>query len=238
MTRREFLKALAAVGGYLALSRMAFAEVAVTEGEYNINPSFVTRGNGFGNRIAITFDDGPTPGVTEPILEELRKHDLRATFFMIGKNVEHAPSLAKQVADAGHEVANHSYGHPMLTRLPLAQVEYEIQKTQDAIFKATGKTPIWFRPPYGAFDKAKHGPIARDKGLGIVYWSVDPQDWKKPGADAIASRVINATTPGSIILLHDLHLQTAQAVPRIFETLKEKAFAFSNLTRFLGKPYV
>ncbi|MFH1067413.1 MAG: polysaccharide deacetylase family protein [bacterium] len=239
MTRAEFIKkTVLGLAAIAALPRWAQAEVEITGGEEIVNPHFVSKGCGFGNRIAITFDDGPTPGVTDVILKELDKHNLRATFFMIGKKVEVSPALAKEVVDAGHEAANHSYTHSVLSRFSASQVEYELEKTQEAIFNATGKAPLWFRPPYGAFNKRAQGHIPLSKGLGIVYWSVDPRDWSRPGASAITSRVVSQTTPGSIVLLHDLHSQTAEAVPNIFSGLQEKTFAFANLTRFLGKPYV
>lgn len=202
-----------------------------------LNPHFINSGNGFGNRIAITFDDGPTPNITERVLAELEKRRVRATFFMIGQNVKAHPSLARTVVDAGHEVGNHSYTHPQLGKLPAERVEDELKRTQDVIADATGKVPQWFRPPYGSFNKKEQGIIPMKLGLGIVYWSVDPRDWSQPGASNITSRVLGGTQPGSIVLMHDLHAQTADAVGAILDGLEEKAFAFSNMTRFLGQPY-
>jgi len=238
MHRREFLKKLlVGLGATFILPRIVRAVPEIQEGESVVNPHYVTHGNGFGNRIAITLDDGPSPGVTETILKELEKHDLRATFFMIGQKVKAHPELARAVADAGHEIGNHSYTHPFLTRFSNDKVDDELQKTQEVIYNATGKTPLWFRPPYGAFDKPRMGNIPLSKGLGVAYWSVDPMDWKRPGADAIVSRVLSETNPGSIVLMHDLHPQTAQAVPSLFEGIKERAFSSANMTRFLGQPY-
>jgi len=196
----------------------------------------VSQGPGFGNRIAITFDDGPNPGVTEIVLKELEARKLHATFFMIGRNAEHFPSLAKEVADAGHEIANHSYTHPALGLMSEEKVEYEIQKAQDCIVQATGKIPVWFRPPYGSFHPNQYH-IPYSKNLGIALWSIDPRDWSQPGTEAITSRVVGGTTPGSIILLHDLHHQTALALPAILDGLQEKDFNFSPMSGFLGLPY-
>lgn len=239
MNRAEFLKkAFLGLSATIILPRLLNAETEIPEGEYLVNPHYVTSGNGFGNRIALTFDDGPHPKFTEIILKELDKYQMRATFFMVGKNVDAYPSIAKEVADAGHEIGNHSYSHPMFTRLSTEKVDAELQKTQDAVYNATGKTPLWLRPPYGAFDKARLGHIPLAKGLGIAYWSVDPMDWKQPGVDVISSRVLNSTTPGAIVLLHDIHQQTTQALPAILEGLQEKAFSLANITRFLGQPYV
>lgn len=252
MNRAEFIKKMFCMAGAaIATSSIGFAQEEQilratpvhssegsigTPGPMNVNPHFVSSGNGFGNRIAITFDDGPTPGVTDVVLRELDRRKLRATFFMIGKKVRQYPSLAQEVVAAGHEVANHTYTHPVLTKLPMAKVEDEINRCQDTIIEVTGRLPLWFRPPYGAFRKdMAHIPAAR--GMGIAYWSVDPQDWARPGSSIITSRVLNQTSPGSIILLHDLHQQTAQAVSDIFRGLEARAFVFSNMTRFLGHPY-
>jgi peptidoglycan/xylan/chitin deacetylase (PgdA/CDA1 family) len=146
------------------------------------------------------------------------------------------PDLARAVVEAGHEVANHTFTHPTLSKLSSERVNSELQKCQDAIITITGKTPVWFRPPYGAFRKDQ-GPIPRSKDLGVTYWSVDPQDWAQPGVAKITSRILTAARPGSIILMHDLHKQTAQAVPAIFDGLLEKDFNMTRLTGFLGNPY-
>lgn len=194
-------------------------------------------GPGFNNRIALTFDDGPTPGVTEIVLKELDKRALKVTFFMIGHNVRLYPALAKEVADAGHEIANHSYTHPALSSLSEERVNDELQKTQDVIHEATGKVPAWFRPPYGAFRVKDQGHIPRSKSLGVVLWSVDPRDWSKPGAGSIVQRVVSTTVPGSIILLHDLHSQTAEAAGTLLDLLMEKNYNFASMSHLLGEPY-
>lgn len=240
MKRSEFIKkTMLGLTASFLLPRIVQAQTPEMSGEHlpSTLPHFVTAGNGFGNRIAITFDDGPNPGITEVVLEELAKRNLRATFFMIGRNVKAYPSLAKEVADAGHEVANHSYTHSAFNKMSDEKVMDELQMTQDVIAEATGKTPKWFRPPYGAFRK-NQGHMPLSKGLGIVYWSVDPQDWAQPGASVITSRVLGQTGPGSIILLHDLHQQTAQAVGNILDGLQEKSYNFTNMTHFVGEPYV
>lgn len=197
----------------------------------------VNQGPGFAKRVALTFDDGPSPGVTDKVLAELDRRRLKATFFMIGKKAELYPALAAEVAAAGHEVANHSYTHPALSRLPTDRVEYEIFKAQDVIAQATGRQPVWFRPPYGAFRPADQGAIPRAKSLGIAMWSVDPRDWAKPGSQAIVQRVTSHARPGSIILLHDLHDQTAQATGDLLDRLLDQSFNLTTMTQLLGNPY-
>jgi peptidoglycan/xylan/chitin deacetylase (PgdA/CDA1 family) len=237
MKRSDFLKLLSAGAlGYQFSSVNGLCDLNPTTGEFQLNAHFVHRGPGLGRRIAMTFDDGPSPRVTEVVLKELAKRNITATFFMIGNKVERYASLAKEVASAGHELGNHSYTHPPLNTLSAAKVEYELEKTQEAIHAATGKVPVWFRPPYGAF-RNDQGSIPRAKSLGVAYWSVDPRDWSKPGASVITSRVTRMTNPGSIVLLHDLHSQTADAVGSILDNLMESSFSFSQLSGFLGDPY-
>lgn len=202
-----------------------------------LEPHFINKGNAFGNRVALTYDDGPSPGVTEKVLEELAKRNLRATFFMIGKKAKAYASLAKEVADAGHEVANHTFTHPNLAKLSQSRVEDEIERAQQAIAEATGQEPQWFRPPYGAFHRKRQGPIPLENGLGVAYWSVDPRDWSRPGRQQIIDRVVGQSFPGSIILLHDLHFQTASATGELLDGLQEKAYSLSTLTSFVGLPY-
>lgn len=237
MQRKDFLKILGASATGLQFSQLlALADPNPTQGEFQVNANFVHRGPGLGRRIALTFDDGPSPGVTETVLKELAKRNILATFFMIGNKVERFASLAREVVAAGHEIGNHTYTHPALNTLPDARVEYEIEKTQEVISSVTGKVPMWFRPPYGAF-RTNQGSIPRAKSLGVAYWSVDPRDWSKPGVSAIVSRVTTTTNAGSIVLLHDLHTQTADATGAILDNLMESSFSFTPLTNFLGTPY-
>jgi len=239
MKRAEFLRLTAlGLGAGTLLPRWTGAEETFqpTQGETQTSAHFVNKGPGFNNRIALTYDDGPSPGVTDIVLKELDKRSLTATFFMIGRKAEMYPALAKEVADAGHEIANHTYTHPTLSSLGRDRVNYELQKAQEVLVSVTGKTPMWFRPPYGAFRKDQ-GPIPRSKELGVAMWSVDPRDWAKPGAGAIVQRVVTNTLPGSIILLHDLHSQTAEATGALLDRLMEKNYHFTRLSQFLGEPY-
>ncbi|NBT23279.1 MAG: polysaccharide deacetylase family protein [Verrucomicrobia bacterium] len=236
MRRNDFLRLLTLAGAGLLSPARAQPNPASLEGESEVNPHFINSGPGFGNRLALTFDDGPSPGVTERVLAELSKRKLHATFFLIGSKVDAAPHLARRLVDEGHDVANHTYTHPRLAVMSEAAVEQQLARTQEAITRATGVTPVWFRPPYGSF-RREQGPIASKLGLGVAYWSVDPQDWAQPGCSAITQRVLSASQPGSIILLHDLHPQTADAVPAIFDGLIERAFLPTPFHNFVGMPY-
>ncbi|MDX6767499.1 MAG: polysaccharide deacetylase family protein [Candidatus Methylacidiphilales bacterium] len=239
LRRAEFLKMTAlgvGVGSVLPAWAAEPEPVKPDEAKTRLNAHFVNHGPGFNNRLALTFDDGPTPGVTEIVLKELARRSIPATFFMIGRNADAYPSLAKEVAAAGHEIGNHSYTHPALSGLSEERVNYELQKTQDVLEGINGRPPAWFRPPYGAF-RRDQGPIPRCKSLGVALWSVDPRDWSRPGSSTIVQRVVSAAAPGSIVLLHDLHSQTAEACGAMLDQLMEKDFQFVRLSQLLGEPY-
>jgi len=239
MERGTFLKLLGSGLVYLAGKPVVGAvetQAMPENGETQTNAHFVNHGPGFGNRVALTYDDGPSPGVTDIILKELDRRQLKATFFMIGKKVRAYPSLAREVAAAGHELANHTFTHPSLSRLSNDQVISELRQCQEAIGEVTGQEPVWFRPPYGAFRK-NQGHMPRAEHLGVAYWSVDPRDWSRPGISRITHTVLNNTRPGSIILLHDLHRQTAEATPTVLDGLEEKDFFLTPMSGLLGDPY-
>jgi peptidoglycan/xylan/chitin deacetylase (PgdA/CDA1 family) len=196
----------------------------------------ISHGPGFGWKIALTFDDGPWPGITDRIVGELQKREIPATFFMLGERVEAAPTLAREVLSRGHEIGNHTFSHAKLSSLPRARVEEEVQRCLDALAHHVNYRPVWFRPPYGALRKDQAELIA-SKGMGIVYWSVDTRDWSQPGIEHIINVVLKETAPGSIVLLHDLHRQTADALPRILDGLVTRGFEFATVSGLLGSPF-
>jgi len=194
---------------------------------------FITHGPPDGNRIALTFDDGPTPGVTDRILDELQKRKLHATFFMIGERIAAAPELARRVLAEGHEIGNHTCTHPNLTKLPDAQVEAEIEKTQDIMAGVLRQRAKWFRPPYGALRQNQAGMPA-NRGLRIVLWNVDPADWSQPGEDKITGTVLAETKPGSIVICHDLHAQTANSLGPILDGFEKRGLTPVTLSELMG----
>ena len=233
---QKLLGKMAAVSGAPVAKEIAspasVANPKRAEIAHDVKSNFITSGPTDGNRIALTFDDGPTPGVTELILDELQRRQLHATFFMIGQRIAAAPDLARRVLAEGHDVGNHTFTHPKLTTLTDAQVDAEIQKTQDIIGEVLNHRPAWFRPPYGALRQNQAGMLVR-RDLGIVNWSVDSHDWSQPGEAKIAGRVLAETRPGSIILCHDLHRQTANGMGPILDGLIERDFAFATLSELL-----
>jgi len=198
------------------------------------NP-FIESGPTDGNRIALTFDDGPTPGVTERILDELKQRDLHATFFMIGQRVDAEPELARRVLAEGHEIGNHTFTHTKLNTLPDRKAAAEIEKTQETLNALLNYRANWFRPPCGAL-RRNQAAIPQSKGLGTVFWSVDSGDWAQPGEDKIAEAILTKIHPGSIILCHDLYPQTASCVGEVLKQLLKRNFNFVTVSSLLGQP--
>lgn len=182
--------------------------------------------------VALTFDDGPSGTVTPEILYILEEFDVVATFFMLGSQVDYYPDLAAEVANRGHEVANHTQNHIDLTKVRKNVAEQEINLSREKIEKATGQTPKLVRPPYGAYDDTTLS-IVSENGESIILWSVDPLDWKNRKPKEIANRVLSSVKPGSIILLHDIHQTTAEALPKILEELINNGYTFVTVSELI-----
>ena len=177
---------------------------------------------------ALTFDDGPHPVHTPALLEVLAEEEVYATFFLTGLEVARHPNTARQIAEAGHQIANHSFGHYDYRSLSYADKYLDLQRSQDIIEASTGIRPTWVRPPYGLID-ANTFSLYGSHDLMIAHWTLDPIDWRRPGAGTIANRVIDQIHPGAVILLHDGggdREQTVQATRTIIEDLREEGYRF------------
>jgi peptidoglycan/xylan/chitin deacetylase (PgdA/CDA1 family) len=152
--------------------------------------------------IALTIDDGPSPIYTPQILQILDKYHVTASFSMVGENVTYYPSVARDVAEAGHLIVNHTWDHANLSRLTESQTRAEIGNATDAIHDAVGRTPTIFRAPYGAWSRTTLEYCASEH-LMPLDWSVDPRDWARPGVSKIVANIMKNTATGSIILEHD-----------------------------------
>lgn len=186
-----------------------------------------------GKYIALTFDDGPHPDVTPRILDTLNEYNAKATFFMLGLQAEYYPALAAEVANQGHEVANHTYNHTDLTSLNHDQLINEIVTTNNKIEQATGKKPTLFRPPFGSYNEQVIN-VAEQNGLSIILWSVDSLDWKNRDLSTIYSTVTANASVGSTVLLHDIHPTTADALPEVLETLSAQGYHFVTVSELLN----
>lgn len=176
--------------------------------------------------IALTFDDGPAVTYTATLLKYLARYKARVTFFTVGQNVAAHPELVRAEAKAGHEVGNHSWSHPDLTRLTTAQVRQQLERTSAAIKAATGKTPTLFRPPYGAVD----AQVEAATTMSPVLWTVDTEDWKYRDAAKVAQTVITKATRNDVVLLHDIHPTSVAAVPEILRTLTARGYHFVTVS--------
>lgn len=173
------------------------------------------------NLCALTFDDGPSPN-TARLLDMLDRYGIRASFFLLGRNAALYPHVVRRMADEGHEVGNHSYSHPNLRRMGPEAKREEIVRT-DEILRGLGVTPLYMRPPYGAFD-GDVTAIAEELGVSVILWSLDSHDWKGLPADYAGLRSTRGTVyePGSlhgIFLFHDTHRSTVEDLPRIISQL-------------------
>lgn len=154
--------------------------------------------------VALTYDDGPNPSHTHAMLEMLAQHGVRATFFLKGRNVEAFPASVQAVAQAGHEIGNHSYSHRPMLSLSKTSMREELVRTSDLIENILGQRPVLFRPPYGL-----QGPglkMALDElGMPSILMSSNGADWEETDPALIANKILESIEPGSIILLHDGH---------------------------------
>ena len=187
-----------------------------------------------GPYIALTFDDGPSATLTPKLLDLLAARHLKATFFVVGQNAADHPDILKRAVREGHEIANHSWSHPNLGKMSDDAVRRELQKTDDAITAAIGKRPTLMRPPYGSITAHQKKWIHDEFGYRIILWDVDPLDWKRPGPSVVTARIVKETKPGSIVLAHDIHPPTIEAMPGTFDQLMKKGFKSVTVTELIG----
>ena len=186
-----------------------------------------------GPYIAMTFDDGPSETLTPKLLDLLATHHIKATFFVIGENVAEHPEIVARAAREGHEIANHSWSHPNFGKMSQESVRSQVQRTDDAIKSATGKRPTLLRPPYGSITEREKRWIHDEFGYDIILWDVDPLDWKRPGPAVVRNRILKETRPGSIVLSHDIHPGTIEAMPSTFNELEAKGFKFVTVSELI-----
>jgi peptidoglycan/xylan/chitin deacetylase (PgdA/CDA1 family) len=187
-----------------------------------------------GPYIAMTFDDGPHAALTPKLLGLLAAHHIKATFFVIGQNAAEHPEIVARAAQEGHEIGNHSWSHPNFAKMSDEGVRRELRKTDDVIRAATGTRPTLMRPPYGSITARQKKWIAGEFGYKIILWDVDPLDWKRPGPAAVCNRILRATRPGSIVLSHDIHAGTIEAMPATLNQLEAKGFKFVTVSELIS----
>lgn len=194
----------------------------------------ISHGNRSQKYIALTFDDGPVSANTPRLLDMLSRRNVKATFYVIGERAQNHPDIIRRIVSEGHEVGNHTWNHPNLQNLSDAQVRVELNKTRDAIVSASGVQPRTMRPPYGSISARQREWIYREYGYPTVMWDVDPLDWKKPGSGVVANRLIQGTTNGSILLVHDLHGASVDAMPQTVDSLLRKGYQFVTVSQLIA----
>ncbi|BCL24453.1 hypothetical protein GCM10017668_62960 [Streptomyces tuirus] len=176
--------------------------------------------SGRGRTMVLTFDDGPDPRFTPDILDTLAEYDVRAMFFVCGEMVAGGRRLLARMAEEGHVVGNHTWSHPLLTRLTRRQIRSQMERTSDAIEDACGERPEWFRAPYGAWNRAAF-QLGAELGMEPLGWTLDTLDWTTPGVRSIANRVEHGAAPGVVVLSHDAGGDRSQSVRALRRYLPE-----------------
>ena len=187
-----------------------------------------------GNYIAMTFDDGPHPQNTPRLLDILRARNVKATLYVIGRSVDLYPQIVRRTVAEGHEVGNHSHTHRLLSKLSDSELRMEMARCRDAVGRAAGVRMRTMRPPYGGLTQRQRELVHAEFGYPTILWAVDPLDWKRPGAPVITSRILGGTQAGAIVLAHDLHAQTVDAMPATIDGLLRRGFKFVTVSQLLA----
>ena len=180
--------------------------------------------------VAITFDDGPHATNTYKILDILDCNNAKATFFMLGSNIEKNSDVVKAVYDRENEIGIHTWNHKELTKLSLEEIQSEVNSTADAIFNLTGERPVLVRPPYGSVNNTVKSALSN---YILILWNVDSLDWKSRNEEKIVPLVMNNVKDGDIILLHDIHSTTIPAVEKIVKQLTEQDYQLVTVSDML-----
>ncbi|RBP41218.1 peptidoglycan/xylan/chitin deacetylase (PgdA/CDA1 family) [Roseimicrobium gellanilyticum] len=187
-----------------------------------------------GPYIAITFDDGPHPTNTPRLLNILAQRNIKATFFVVGQLAKEYPQIIRRILAEGHEIANHTLTHPTLTKVSDDRIRRELGETHKALVDIAGYHTRLFRPPGGATNARLKEWFHNEYGYSTILWTVDPQDWKRPGVSVVTSRLVNGARPGAILLCHDLHAPTVDAMPGTLDQLLAKGFKFVTVSQLLN----
>lgn len=173
--------------------------------------------------IALTFDDGPSGKYTRQLLEGLEQRGVKATFLLCGYRMKEDPQTTQQIFALGHEIGLHGYSHKSMANMSEAQISKELQDCLDLL--PDGCDPAFMRPPGGATTSAVKR-AAKEKGLSILHWSVDPRDWSVKNASAVEQAVVSDVADGDVILLHDMCSSSVEAALSIVDALMQRGFQF------------
>jgi peptidoglycan/xylan/chitin deacetylase (PgdA/CDA1 family) len=192
-----------------------------------------------GKKIALTFDDGPDPNHTPFLLDLFKAAEAKATFFAVGKQLERYPDLAKRIVEEGHDLGNHTYSHPDLTKLDAGQIHEELLKTECIIQHITGQKPRLFRPPYLSYNHQVMEAVKKFGYLTIMI-SIETNDYKIPGVSSIVDAVMSKLNKGEIVLMHDSggdRYQTVDAVEIIMGKFRRRHYECVSVSMLLNRPH-
>ena len=184
--------------------------------------------------IAMTFDDGPHPVHTPRLLDILKRRNIRATFFVVGTNARRYPQIIRRIVAEGHEIGNHTVNHKYLSKISIEQARSEVLGCEKAIVAACGVRPRILRPPGGHINDRVKVWLNKEFGYSTIMWAVDPEDWKRPGSDVVARRIVSETDPGEIILAHDIHGPTIASMPRALNELLADGYRFVTVSQLIA----
>ena len=173
-------------------------------------------------KIALTFDDGPNVACTGRLLDGLKKRNVRATFFVIGKNAKKNPKLTKRIYEEGHMIGNHTYTHIDMSKVSEGKAGKELKKTSRTVHAITGEYPQYMRPPYGVCSQK----LEESLDMILVRWTIDPLDWKTENTYEIVKKVVTKAEENDIILLHDCYKSSVDAALKIIDILQKKGYEF------------
>lgn len=228
---------IAEIAGVVALAGLAtwagFESMWPTLHAYG--RSFIGLGPG-SRKLALTYDDGPNDPDTLRLMDVLARHQLNATFFVLGRFVAQKPHIVRALASAGHVIGNHSWDHPRLIFASNSELRRQVERTQTAIFEACGVTPTLFRPPYGGRRPGTLSAV-RELGLEPVMWNVSCYDWKPTTADKVFAHAQRQIRGGDVILMHDGDQQamgadrshTIESTDRLLAHYKAESYEFVTI---------
>ena len=185
--------------------------------------------------IALTFDDGPHSTLTPRLLDVLKEKNVKVTFFVMGIKAEMHPDVLKRAHEEGHEIANHVWDHPVLSKISKEAVHDQLVRTTSAIENAIGVKPQVMRPPYGNSNKGLNDFIFKTEKLKVIMWSLDTLDWKRPAPTEIVKKAMEKTKGGTVILCHDIHPGTIAAMPELIDGLTAAGFTFATVSDLIAK---
>ncbi len=177
--------------------------------------------------VALTFDDGPRRGTTERLLDGLKERGAKATFFLIGQQIEDNAALVARMAEEGHQIGNHTWSHQRLDGILPDEAAQEVARTEAALEALLRGEKYWLRPPYGQVAEGV------ELGVPMVKWCVDPRDWESRDAEKVTRAILDCVEPNSIILLHDIYSTSVDAALRVVDRLQEEGYWFVTVEELL-----